>query len=154
MSKRFGRNQRRRLRQQVEQATEALAMADGLMRKMRRDRDELRGVIDDVEEALGPNFIGLPPQELVFQARHLGPERTFRTTVPGDQVVTMAIMDIDSSEKSDGYIHLRVRLDGKSVVYALSRPALLHSPARFIAQKMAMEMAPVLLQNIRKAGGR
>lgn len=71
MSKRFGRNQKRKLLEQVKEAkawgheaNEGWKMANALISRQRGIIDDQRNVIELVEEILGKNFIGLPPEEI------------------------------------------------------------------------------------------
>lgn len=68
MSKRFGRNQKRRMREQlVQQQAQisnletARALDAGLLRYQRRKVEDYVQIIQDVRETLGDNHIALPP---------------------------------------------------------------------------------------------
>lgn len=67
MSKRFGRNQKRRMQHEIDCLTNhqenlqrSIYMADGLAREIRRELDDTRRTIRQVAYVLGETFIGLP----------------------------------------------------------------------------------------------
>lgn len=60
MSNRFGRNQRRKMRERIQQWETAYRMESGLLRHVVRERDQLKRTLANVECALGKYFVGLP----------------------------------------------------------------------------------------------
>lgn len=78
MSKRFGRNQKRAMREQIafsaktaSNLSEALLMEQGLKVRLREKLDEANEVLSDVARILGRNFAGLKPEvrEITEQQR-------------------------------------------------------------------------------------
>ena len=64
MSKRFGRNQKRKLRERAESLEAALQREQGLRAYLARDRSIALATLATVERILGQNFSGLPPRTI------------------------------------------------------------------------------------------
>lgn len=149
MSRRYGRNQKRKARAVIaaldSERQQALAHAERLAQTSLRQAYEL----ELVRDALGPSFVGLPIHEIEKLA---GPGRDdFRMLAPGGNAVTMRQMTVDSlDDVLSDRLHMRVRLADGTASYAISMAALLHSPPEFMARQLASEIAPALLTEIRK----
>lgn len=152
MAQRFGRNQRRRARQLLasEQAAHASAVRE-VDRQMQYVAD-LQRQLHEVAELLGTNFLGLgaklsavelPENAECFQA----------LCDDGSSIHKMHILGVDSSESwHRSAIHLRTRLASGEVVYSLSETSLHRAPAEYLAERIAREMAPVLVRELRRKG--
>lgn len=156
MSRRYGRNQKRRAREHIAKLTRHL---DGCSRDMillRQQRDGARRQLDNVRQALGPNFIGLPPEVLVRRVLEIGENYSFRYGAPGGDVTmqSLVVSSFNHSERHVHQLHFRVELAGQRVGYAISTPALLHAPADWLARDIGHEIARVLVHDLRKAGAR
>lgn len=158
MSRRYGRNQKRAARRRIEQLerreadyTEAYNRDTiALRRQLSKAQDELHRV----QQALGPDFIGLSPSEVARRTETLADPEDWRVPV-GDGSVTMWSMAYECftvSDRPQHQIHFRVRLAGACVGYALSGPALYRAPAGYLARQIGEEMARLLIGDIRKAG--
>lgn len=109
MTARFGRNKRRRAREEMAQVQEQLAhaesekarfekayaMANGLSRHLAQKNDELNTVIDDVRAELPSNTSLLPPEKLSMPHHDLRRDGPIR--MPVEQPL-MSWSDLDSSE--------------------------------------------------------
>lgn len=62
MSRRFGRNQKRRMRAEIQALQEAHVREAGLLRHMSNRLSDLRAVMADVVRVVGPHFIALEPE--------------------------------------------------------------------------------------------
>ncbi len=158
MSRRYGRNQKRRARLEIERLERQVSgWGEAYSRDvpmLRNENTRLRRLFADVRDALGPNFVGLAPEEVVRRTWELAAPDDFRKNVGGG-IVTMRTMAYESFDRSDApqhQLHFRVQLAGHRVGYALSEPALRHTPARFLAMNIAHELAELLVASLRKAG--
>lgn len=156
MSRRYGRNQKRKAREQIAKLTRHLEGCDRDMILLRQQRDDARRQLDNVRQALGPNFIGLSPEMLVRRAFELGENYDFRYQAPGGDVPMRSLVyrSFTDSERHVHQLHFRVELAGRKVGYAISYPALLHAPAEYLARAIGHEVAHMLVVDLRKAGAR
>lgn len=157
MGKRFGRNQRRRARELEREFVELAAtnaMNYGLAKFQGERIRELKCVIDRFQHALGPNFIGLPLNELLVQVGRIDYAGSFRVPGRSGRAIQCAAMQTETrKDEVMDQVHFMVRLAGESVAYALSLRALHDTPPKYMAQRLAEQMAPVLLDAIRKQRG-
>lgn len=153
MSRRYGRNQKRKAREQISKLTRHL---DEYTEGYNRDVGMLRRQLDNVRQALGPNFIGLPPETLVRRACELGENYDFRYPALGRELNMQSLVyrSFSDSLRHVHQLHFRVELAGHQVGYAISAPALLHAPADWIARGIGHEIARLLVHDLRKAGAR
>ena len=158
MGKRFGRNQRRRAREQIAQLTadssrwqEAHARESGLLRHVSKKLRAMENQMADLTEALGVHYVGLTAREIVMKANELARD-SFRMLTPSGAVAAMDLMRVDSNHDERSQMHCRVRLGPSTVAYAVSAQALRYTPATYLARTMAIEMAHALLAEIRKSG--
>jgi len=155
VGKRFGRNQRRRARevaQELGNMRVAYGMSEGLCRHQGQKIRDLEDAIERFARALGPNFVGLPLRELDMRAHRLGPRGDFLAAELGGKAIPCSLMQVDASENNiRNQVHFSVRLADAEVRYAASIQALQHAPSKDMAWRLASEMAPFLLTEIRKA---
>ncbi len=62
MAKRFGRNQRRRMRQQIDELDKAFQLQTALIRHLRLKNEQDADTIRQVAAVLGKHFAGLPAE--------------------------------------------------------------------------------------------
>lgn len=164
MSNRFGRNQKRAMKLQIENASAALQMERGITRTMRQRLDEQASVIRLVADVLGPNFVGLPPEEMRVESGMQEIQVIKRESMPvraysDDQVmraVHSSVLRLEMHalsadvDRLRGDIHFRYISRSGQVGYAISREtwASLPESARFeIAHReIARDMARVYSQ--------
>lgn len=152
MSRRFGRNQKRAARERIANLDEALSMTSALLARVVDQRNRLRGELNDVIEALGPDFIGLSAREAVMRA---APEDEEWQVPVGDGQMTVYAMQVrcyDHSLAAKHQLHFRVRLAGQETGYAMSAAAVWHTPAAFLARRMADRIATELVKELRARG--
>lgn len=164
MSRRYGRNQKRRARAeiaQLEQTTANLrtgmAQDRALLQRQRRDIDERDEQLKLVAQVLGTNFIGLRPALYVFRDKH-APDY-FRCRVDGGDVrmQTMRADITTAPDRPDYMVHFRATLMDELVGYAISECALRDGPEDYIVRRISDEMARLLMGELRKKfsrGGR
>lgn len=172
MSKRFGRNQKRHMREQIAQSTAAAGAAlklanasqkseQDLYCKLRQERFERRDFIDDLARLIGDAavIVGHPALS-EYQYRDY------------DRAVPYKAMDISPFDESVGFfdaarveilrvlefrplrnhlsqqMHFHFDLSGKTAGYAISEHALRTLPRRFVEERMAKEIARHLTDEI------
>ena len=140
MSKRYGRNQKRRARERIAQLEAARVMDQGLLAHVRRDLNEAEQVIDHARKVLG-NDVALPPIERGHHPNPLGGD--FQTP---EQVRSLSWFDErspvllehkaiqmrqllsriefrDQPRDNSRAVHFYVRLDDGNVAYAIDERA-------------------------------
>lgn len=167
MSKRFGRNQKRKLKQELENQKEALKMANGLNDYLSKNNNKNVDMLQNVRRVLGEYTALLDPQtqnieasprsDLIELARVARNQNMF--AYPGDQAINDYSLHRDvlyllNFVKHDDPLNLATHLefrykDGK-VGYAISEQAMQNLPEDYLAGQIANEMAKMLVQNYRK----
>lgn len=161
MSRRYGRNQKRRAREEIAQREQAIAslltgMAQdrALLQRQRMDIAERDDQLKFVAKVLGTNFIGLRPALYEFREKHQSDY--FRHQVNGGDVLmhTMRTYVTSSPDRPDYMVHFRVELAGKSIGYAVSECALWDAPLDYLVRRISDEMALQLMDELRNKFGR
>jgi len=162
MSKRFGRNQKRRLVQQVESLTLAHKRESALARQLSRNLQQASESLALVAEVFGKNFAALPLSSMWVD--HLGQQIRIAKPISQpaalssrfDMPATVALQtqyieamaprcDID---KLSGQMHFRLQTPDGQVAYGLTREAWMHMPREHIAGLVADEIRAFLVRKI------
>ncbi|KLD65456.1 hypothetical protein [Dyella japonica] len=162
MSRRFGRNQKRRLREQVAHAEAEARRADLVLTGAIRDRDRLRRDADRyyaqlklVARSLGPMYVGLPTAH-IGEAIAAVIERTEAESVTVSNAgrhVDCAVMRVTGvSDRLRDDIHFHVKSRGVHAAYGMSWSALLNAPVDVVAEQIARELAHGVVREIRGPG--
>lgn len=161
MSRRFGRNQRRRARaeiaqleQKVADLSSAMEMDRALLRQQTQKIGALRGQLENVARIMGTNFIGLEPKLLDF-SRSIRSD-PFRYPVDGGDVLVHVMKSRVTvcRDRPDYMIHFRVDLASEAAGYAISECALRDAPEDYIVRLISEEIAHTLVRELRKKNGR
>ena len=152
MSKRFGRQQKRRLKAQV-------AYLEGELATVRTLGETNRQIVADVAQTLGQHFVCLPPSsmrvtanaDVVYmhkQIRDLGEALTtppfHAAFVPHAlHVIKADVIDVDPIREA---VHIRVDYPDGRAGYALSRMALEAIPKRVLFEHIAKNIAHQITQ--------
>lgn len=162
MSKRFGRNQRRRLRAELAQNNAAWALDQQLIRWQRGVIDRQDGSLRHVAALLGRHFIGLEPhtvdmEELPREVRIHRQESLLRnigsTTLC--ELTDMSLHRIQDQALSCTHVqaaldemtlrtHLKVSTPLGEVAYAFAPGAFRDMPRREVVQQLARQLAECL----------
>lgn len=165
MSRRYGRNQKRRAREEIARLqSEAARWEEGYRRDvpmLERALAEKRDALAVVTEVLGPDFIGLPLNELmlgIFDRYTMDdmPD-SFRMQATGDPTMAMRmqVMEVGVDDnRMQACTHVRVRLAGSASAIAFSDAALRRTPAHFLAREIGQELACHIVRHIQSRGGR
>ena len=169
MSRRFGRNQRRRAREAQAALVEALGMAQGLSRWQSGRIQELESQIRDVRRELGLHTSLLPAQSTQID----GPSRSAievarrqefggawlevgqpLNTCSWERVsMTVMLARIDSDKFRDA-LHMRVEFGDRALGYAMSRQALAMMSRARCVQLVSREMAEMFAREFAKGDRR
>ncbi len=173
MSKRFGRNQRRRAREEIARLTEAHAMQVGLARHMHNELDQLRGEVADAKRRFARASVLFQPQSQALNVlrgnfgnvMRMGVEESFKLSDFADDKVSDRVLDrvlhqvplylLDTKlmpDVMDDALHVRVVFADETVAYGISRKAWLmmtyedrtYTLTREIARGLAHELQGVI----------
>lgn len=138
MSKRYGRNQKRRARERIAQLEAARASDQGLLAHVRRELEDAEQAIDHARKVLG-NDVALPPIERGYHPNPLGGDfrvaeqmRSFSCSYENapvfleDKIIQMRQL-LSRIEFRDypRAVHFYVRLDDGNVAYAIDERAFM-----------------------------
>lgn len=170
MSRRFGRNQRRRLREELSQATAdktrfetAWQQEVGLTMHMRERNDRARETLLEIYEMVSRYSFVTPPLDIEVddprqdKLRLLGlPPRMFSADLDTLQTVTVYAVQVAVQEDCFRHaFHATLTYNGESVAYALSEEVILNSPESALRGRIEREIAPRLVAElIKKIRGR
>lgn len=173
MSKRYGRNQKRKARVEIANLRAAVEQREALLQRQRTDIDDLKSTILAVQYALGSNTALLPPQNLPTCNRF--PPRDFQTEVPMKlnlveyvmmgsvepvKQITHTMRMLLSNVKHDplyAKTHCYVTLESNRTAYAISdealhgmdRDLLRHMLVTQVSREMAENMMDQILGRLR-----
>lgn len=153
MSRRFGRNQRRKAREHIE----ALELSRKYYQKQSSEAHERKAQLEDcvqaIAEILGSNFVGLPPE--LVEVMHGGPVRVHRMDAPApwnsswdamptaikSTVEHLQLFEMSTQlERLRGLMHVQVRTpSGQTYAMAeiclkLPRGAMYDNVARYVGK--------------------
>ncbi len=160
--KRFGRNQKRRMREQVAQLQQGMAMDRALLADQRSRLDGLREEIRAAKRIAGAHAVLFSPERVHWEieARQVV-RRPVVGSVPrgfiGDpmketfETVDLDVMLADAQITDwERRVHLQVTFRDSRVGYAITRQALEGIPKDELVRMLTREMAPMLAQQIAK----
>jgi hypothetical protein len=179
MSRRFGRNQKRRMREELAAKAErvsnletGMAMDRVLLRKQGDDLSELRHLLGEFTDRVGRYAIAadIPdPRE----SRNLDLSRmpNFRMPVPQRAAINFSNMTVESTaafcdevmsvldvhpvhESMSHDMHCRLTFDGMPIGYAISRHAVRNLTRDELVRRIVPEIAYFLEAELKKAGWR
>lgn len=164
MSRRYGRNQKRRAREEL---ANVMAMADYRLKANAESLRMIQGVLQEkrdalaaVADSLGPAFVGLPLNELMLRIFDVAyaedaPD-SFASVPPGaSNPVIMHVLKMSAHDDLvRDRVHVRVRLAGGDTAYALSEAAIRQMPADALARNLGRHIAEFLVSELVKRGVR
>lgn len=169
MGKRFGRNQRRKLRDRVAELEQGVMLAQGLTRHVARERDQLRDCIAEVEKVLGLNHVALPPKAIGFpctQEQAYGLTQVNLAKIPGFETTfdqpSPAPIDYRISNIHVALMHVSVHHDATRLAvhcivryrdnrwgYAITEQALQTISVDRLAAEIAPQIADAMKRDMR-----
>jgi hypothetical protein len=165
MGKRFGRNQKRAMREQIRQNKQCIDTKNQSILELKRMLNESNTVIERTSQVLGDHFVTLPVKTVAvkeilerFQVSIFQPHRSYAINSAVIQALDLIdIIDIDTYQASlnvdelRGTVHMRYQSINGSVGYGLSEHAWRKlSEAHLIdllTKQIAPEMAKHLIKN-------
>jgi hypothetical protein len=159
MSKRFGRNQKRRMREKVSELEQALKRDGALLHHALDQRRAIEQAMDRARRILGSN-VALPPEVCGNHPYPLGGDFTasIHDPVPllpattGDATTSFRLERMhqllsrieEGGSFDERAIHFRVRLDSGHVGYAISRAAI----ERLSASELQQTILPMIAHEL------
>lgn len=173
MSKRFGRNQLRKLRQQVaamasdvQRMDTARQMAEALAAHIGRKNRELEKMFQDTRKVLGNHFCSFPPSEFALDrippvlmlplATRLDATSIYTTeSIVRDIACATQYLDVILTsvemDKIRAATHVRVTSGYHDQFgYALSREARMMMPKDVMIERLSSELAHIMAQEFKK----
>ena len=157
MSKRFGRNQRRRAREEVASWKEQSRLKAGYLLTAHRQADELRAEMRQLEQRLDDAKAVLGKDHPVFAAggyqHHRNPPAlTFQHRLPTGQVANMVAFELEARpDDVKAQIHMHLYAGRERVGYAISQHALRNIPEHVLVRRITEEIIFMALAEIRRA---
>lgn len=159
MSKRFGRNQKRKMQEQIDTLNEANDMCMGLTRWLSNELNITKNEINEAKVILGSMSSALPAEEIYMENNTdtiLIPDKrvplTYSTTDTFQIAKNIPLHVLASSvskDKINNSIHTRVKFKDGSVGYAISNEAFMTTPKDFLIQRISQEIAHQLVNHMR-----
>lgn len=165
MSRRFGRNQKRRMRAELAAAQETGVKLERTISSIRAAGQDNEYAVKLTADILGQHFVALPPQQMKM-SRGIGQlvklqkmEDPRCLTYAGAQdfapQLCSALMELEtfdvSAHKNElrDMVHLRVQNQRGEWAYAISRAALENVPHDYLVRKIAHELAIAIAATLR-----
>jgi len=164
MSRRFGRNQKRKMREQIAFAVEALEEARDGRKRMKELYDEAQQEISDAKQIAGQMSVLFDPTSISMRGSardHF--EVMGQTSLPSlDSINSMAtattfksmrlpmILSRMSQDVLGEMIHVRVHYDDKTLGYALTQEVMRVVPHDILFRRIGAEIGHQLIQEITK----
>ena len=157
MSKRFGRNQKRRMRQEIADARLRVQVTRGLVIHRDEKIRELKGVIDDAMEVAGRMSVIFPAEEMTQRGSPVDTIQLAESDGPffsgWQAAVTKAyrlrvLLASISKDALDGTVHARVRFGDQSWGYAISDQALASVPEELLSRLVAEELSVMIARDL------
>lgn len=170
VSRRYGRNQKRRHREEIAQLRAAHGMNEALLRdqgrRLREARETIREMVRIIE-AVCPYSVALPPKDMALHyGRHcrleVRPPLSEMVFGPGDAVgfapvegrmVDLHALEMYLEERRDQFqmaVHLRYEGDGGRWGYMLSESALRSMPEEVILRGLLPEVGRQMIRALKE----
>ncbi|HXU78614.1 MAG TPA: hypothetical protein VN794_18705 [Methylomirabilota bacterium] len=164
MSRRFGRNQKRKLREAITVAEQQIQLVRHLRGNAERELAEANAQLEAVRYSLGKNFAALKPEIREVDRLDLQPVYNLWLKEPYMPFAPSGMLDITSAvqqqvalqvlldhepfvDKLRNQVHIRFTFGDEPVGYGISRFALMDQDRRWLEQTIATEIARVLVRN-------
>ncbi|WP_312531684.1 hypothetical protein [Comamonas sp.] len=167
MGRRFGRNQKRRLRVQIASLETAQKQGRHQLEQVRSQHRRLEQLLQRATEVLGAYSVALPPQTECrsdFEPFALSGEFLMHVPQPLDllaaddltappgmlQVERMytLLARFEDTRALDGRLHLRIALASGEVVYAISESALRSLPSKELERRLQEEAGRMIARKL------
>lgn len=160
MSKRFGRNQRRKMREQLAAATEksdrfeqAWRHQAGLLSHMHRENADLRTQLDNAKAVIGRYHPAFPPERVTLGYLPAPGER-YRIPVGPGEMATLATMTITAGRDNVfNEVHFRLIHGDVVAAYAVSETAMRNCEPSQLCEQITAELVAFTVKAYRKVTG-
>lgn len=165
MSRRLGRNRKKKLRKELEDMKLALSMSDGLNRHLSQQHSHDVETLGRVRDILGNHSALLDPMVstmevdpkcggLTFQTFNIKNRYDFNPSdAIGDMALHSTVLHLLNLSKNTNWLkdsmHVEFTYKDQRVGYAISDDAMMNLPADYLIQRMSDEMARILVHSIR-----
>ena len=159
MGKRFGRNQKRAMREQLHLAKLVIASRDKTVCNLEADLKQANTVIERTSQVLGDHFVTLPiktheVEEILerFKVSIFQPNRSY--TINSAVMQALDLIDIDTYQASlkvdelRGTIHMRYQSISGDVGYGLSEHAWRKLSEGHLIELLRQEIAPAMAYHL------
>jgi hypothetical protein len=167
MSRRYGRNQKRKHRAEISRLTSELAHSEALRSPLYRRYIDLQENLADIMrviKSVTEHSVALPPENIPFNGR-LPRERRMAKRVPFDSLMLLGPKDAirsadyvdvyaleyylrENREKFQASIHFNF-CNGGEAAYMISMEGFMHVPEEVIMQRFGPEIARDLIRYLR-----
>lgn len=165
MSRRYGRNQKRRHREEIARLNQAYAMADGLSKQLATDLRDAKGTIAEmmtIIDSVCSHSVALPPKQLRGQGprdRYL-PPIDFSEVIGGDyapSAVSFRRIDLyalrvfleSRRDQFSAAVHLEYSA-GPHSAYMISEDGLRSMPREMLMHRLVPDIGRALIEHLRK----
>lgn len=157
MSKRFGRNQKQKMRQQIEQAKKLASVSARYYKEVSMLAETNRQIVSDTAKVLGKHFITMDPQDIAI--RKLDALMPFwRTDIMSEaspavflSIALPVLRGTVVAEKLQQMTHIRFTYGNHQVGYSITEQALMAMPEDEAVRCIAHNMAQYLYNAIKKS---
>lgn len=160
MSRRFGRNQKRKMREQIAFAVNALEEARQGRKRMKEAYDEVYQELDDAKRIAGSMSVLFQPKAMKMR----GSVREYVEVVSQHHPLSLDSMDtikeirsmrlpvllstIDEDRLHER-VHIRVQYDGAAFGYCVTQATMQHVPNDILLRRVGQEIAQQLISAVK-----
>ena len=160
MSKRFGRNQKRALREEIELKDSRIEQQDLDYKMISSLHRQSKQELHDVGRILDKHFLGFDPQDIQSRAPYIRIEKVKELNLMPvgncsmDEMLPVYINELnyittDVKERINGMIHIRVHHpDTGTIGYAISKESMRNMPSDLFIDRISHELALQLRKEI------
>lgn len=163
MSKRYGRNQKRRNREEIARLVKERNSIANMASDYLLELHMLREAIKDARTMLGEYSAFLPAKTVPMRNVPSHPWNVSLSNDPSTEsmiarfrLAVMQAMALSSKEMLEDYggVHFEIRMPDGCVSYAVDNQAIINTPEHILAKRMAWQIAAMLTKELKKLKGR
>lgn len=151
MSKRFGRNQRRRLREQVAtlQVNQDALAARWLLAE--RENYSYRSQMERLRRALGANFVGFDVETVLHKLERNRERDRMRVHTPNGIANCQTMVMKTAKDGLTSHLHFRIECEAGGYAYVISENALRSTPEDLLIEQVKDYLAAGVVRAVRKS---
>lgn len=162
MSRRFGRNQKRKMREQIAFAVNALEEARAGRKNMREMYEEAYQELDDAKRIAGSMSVLFQPKAMKMR----DPVREYVEVIPHHPLLSFdststikefrlirlpALLSTIEQDRLQEQVHIRVEYDGGAFGYCITRDTMQYVPNDILLRRVGQEIAKQLISEVKGA---